>query len=363
MNVLLLNSILRTAQNGVIPAADSIKDCMIYNLGLGFLSSGHTVTLVAASEYKPSAPEEYDFEVVFLPSAFKRLLPPAVLPLQPALWRFLKSNRERFDLVISSEVFAFPSLFASILAPRKTLVWHELALHTHKFKSIPSYFWYYVVAKIFMRSIPVVARSDAAKQFISRYMPRTLPDTIEHGVNLSRFECSAVKQRQFIVVSQLIPRKNIAGIIGKFARFVQTYNDFRLLIVGRGELEEALRRQVGELQISDNVEFCGFKAHHELHPLLASSMALLIDTRQDNNMVSIPEAIACGTPVVTNRIPTNSYIIGDNALGVADEWDEHTLQQVVDNNGFYVNNCLAYRDRLSTQTVARRLLSAVPTNK
>ena len=58
MKVLILNSILFTAENNIIPKVKSIKDTMIYNLCVGFKNLGHEVTLAAAADYKPSVLEE-----------------------------------------------------------------------------------------------------------------------------------------------------------------------------------------------------------------------------------------------------------------------------------------------------------------
>jgi 1,2-diacylglycerol 3-alpha-glucosyltransferase len=332
---------------------------MIYNFALGFKELGHEVTLVAASDYQPVKEETYDVNVVFLPSALKKIFLPAVLPFQPQLWRFLLKERKKYDLIISSELFAFPSLFASILCPKKTLIWHELAIHTKKMKSIPSYIWYHIVVKLCFRNTLVVARSERAGKFISAYASRLSDKAVEHGISLEKFQFSQKKKEQFIVVSQLIPRKNIDRIIAKFSRLIaqEEFSRFRLIIAGKGELEDTLKKQTVEAGIDDRVDFVGFKTHLALNQLIAESMALLIDTRQDNNMVSIPESIVSGTPVVTNLVPTNAPYIGENRLGIAqDGWDENTLIDIIRNNASYVGHCIAYRHKLSNTYAAQEMI-------
>ena len=359
MNILLLNSIPYTAENNVIPQVDSIKDCMIYNFGLGFKELGHKVTLVTNEEYKPRKEEQYDFEVIFLPSAMKKIFQPNVLPFQPQLWNFLRKNKDHFDIISSGAAFTFTSLFASLIAPQKTIIWHELAAHNRKMKSIPSRFWYNVVARLFFRNIPVVARSEEAKSFISKYCPNTVNETVEHGVNLQKFHFSKTKKRQFIVVSQLIPRKNIESIIEKFSRFVAKpeYTDFLLIIAGRGELENKLKTQAKELDIANNVQFVGFKPHSELNNLVAESMAMLIDTKQDLNMVSVPESVVSATPIVINLVPYTAIMIDKHQLGVDKaDWNEDDLQEIVKNNAFYVENCITMRENLSTKYSAQKLI-------
>lgn len=81
MRILILNQILYTADNNTIPVVSSIKDTMIYNMCLGFVDAGHTVTLAAAEDYKPKAIEAYDFEVRFSQPTFR-------VYWHPALYRF-----------------------------------------------------------------------------------------------------------------------------------------------------------------------------------------------------------------------------------------------------------------------------------
>lgn len=361
MNILLLNSILYTAQNNIIPKVESIKDCMIYNLSLGFKELGHNVTLIAASDYKPIKEESYEIRVIFIKSNIKKFFLPSVLPLQSGLLKYLNKESKNFDLIISSEVFAFPSLFSTIIAPEQTIIWHELAVHTKKMKSIPSYFWYNVIAKLFFRKAKIVARSERAKNFISRYIGGVSDSSVEHGINLNKFHFSKDKKNQFVVVGQLIPRKNIKSIILKFQELVQnkSYSNFKLLIVGKGELENDLKNTVKKEGLESQVKLIGFKRHEKLNLLISESMALLIDTKQDNNMVSIPESIACGTPILTNLVPTNSNLIKEEHLGIAKEnWDSIDLIEIIANNSFYSENCKNYRKELSSLNTAQKLIDA-----
>jgi 1,2-diacylglycerol 3-alpha-glucosyltransferase len=73
MKVLILNSILFTADNYRIPKVKTIKDTMIYSVCLGFKELGHEVTLVAADDYRPTDNEDYDFEILFFHSCYKRV--------------------------------------------------------------------------------------------------------------------------------------------------------------------------------------------------------------------------------------------------------------------------------------------------
>ncbi len=361
MKILVLNAILYTADNGRIPEVSTIKDTMIYGICRGFRRLGHEVTLVAAADYRPrGGAEQYDFEVLFFPTAWRRLCPPTVLPCLPGLRRFLRERSGEYDLVLASETFSLLTWEAARICPEKTLIWQELTAHQRKMHGLPSRFWHAVAARWGMKRVrAVVPRSKPAYDFIRRYMPMTVDRVVDHGIDLDKFACSEAKKRQFISSSQLIHRKNVEGIIRIFRDFhaLPGYADVRLLIAGRGEEEGRLRQMVKDWDLEDCVEFLGFLPRTELNRHMRESMALLVNTRRDLNMVSIPEAIVSGTPVLTNLEPASAGYIREEGLGIAcAAWGPDELRQMVDGNAEFVRRCVAYRERLSNVGSARQFL-------
>lgn len=360
MKILVLNPILYTPNNNVIPKVKSIKDTMIYNMCLGFKKLGNEVVLAAAEDFEPTEKESYDFEVVFLKTEYKKVFLPSVLPFSWQLRTYLKEKGNCFDLIISSEAFSFFSFFATRICPMQTVIWHELALHQRKFHKMPSKIWYNIVVRFLMRSPLFVCRSLSARDFVKKYHLLTSNECVEHGINISKFCAVKDKENAFVVVSQLIKRKNLPSIILKFRDLVEIdkYKDFKLYIIGQGEQKEELVNLTKKLNLQENTCFLGFLSHEQMQKYVGKSKALLIDTLQDNNMVSIPEAIACGTPVLTNWVPTNSYIIKENGLGIVkDQWRVDELKEIVDKNSDYVSNCIHYRDKLANTYSAQSLIN------
>lgn len=369
MKVLIVNAILYTSETKDIKKVPSIKDTMIYDLCLGFQALGAEPVLFAAEPYKPAGQEDYPFEIIFAPCKMQRVFLPHRLPYMPSIKKYVAKHGDEFDLIISSEVFSMQSLM--LAAPRslaigrhtrdKLIIWHELAKHNAMFKQIPSRLWYNIIARLFFMSTPVVARSEEARQFISKYCASVSSTVIDHGVNLNKFQPSAEKDNQFCVCSQLIERKRIDLIIKKFKAYLDKYSaDDKLYIIGDGELKAELKTQAEALGINRSVIFTGKLPHSELLPILAKSKAMLVNTEQDNNMLSIIEAIAVGTPVITTTVPLNcSYIIA-NRLGIADDnWDENSLYKIGKNGNEYINNCLEYRKQLSTERCAKQFLEMI----
>ncbi len=350
MKVLIVNPILYTSENRHIKRAGSIKDCMIYDLSLAFYEQGHEVVLYAAEPFQPLQSEEYPFEVIWGKSVCKRILMPHCFPFMPSLAKYLKQYGPSFDLIITSEVFSLNSLVASRQAPGKIVCWHELAKHNALMKKIPSHIWYGVVARLLMRKTAVVARSESARIFISQYCKNTREIIIEHGVNLNKFPARAQKNNYFVVCSQLIERKRIDGIIQIFKRYLEQVDaGCALYIVGDGELAAMLKALVKRLAIEEKVHFTGRMNHEQLLPVLAGAKAMLVNTVKDNSMISIVEAIAVGTPVITTAVPLNVPYIRSNGLGIVDDnWDVAALQEISVHNAYYVENCLSYRREIST---------------
>ena len=61
MNILIVNLILTTAEKGVITRRKSIKDTMASNFAKGFIKCGHTATILASEEFRPTEDNDYPF--------------------------------------------------------------------------------------------------------------------------------------------------------------------------------------------------------------------------------------------------------------------------------------------------------------
>ena len=357
--VLVINPILYTAETNRIPRVDSIKDTMIYSMCLGFLQAGHEVTLIAAKDYEPVCEERYEFPILWFRTVFHRLFMPRCFPYMPELRKYLRVHNE-YDMIVTSEVFATWSYTAARVASEKTVIWHELAAYNHMLHQIPARLWYQLVARLLMRRARVAPRSEEAGDFIRRFMPLVEESPIDHGVDLNKFPLAEEeREERFAVVSQLIPRKHIGHTIETFGDFVRAgHGDYRLSIIGEGEEDAALGQLVKRLGLEERVTFHGKLSHEKLLPIVAASKALLVSTQKDNNMVSIVESIALGTPVVTTTVPYNASYIRREELGIAeDDWSADALERIVEENDRYVANCLAYRQRLSNVACAERFLS------
>lgn len=71
-------------------------------------------------------------------------------------------------------------------------------------------------------------------------------------------------------------------------------------------------------------------------------------------MVSIPESIVSGTPILTNNQPASADYIAKNDLGIVkDNWNENDIVKIIDDNTYYTKNCIQYREKLTNQHSAQ----------
>lgn len=347
--VLFVNPIIYTPENAAIPKVPHIYNTMSYDLCRAFQAQGMEITLAAAEEWRPTEITTYEFPIYWMKSSFKKVFPIHRIPVNLGLYRYIREHD--FDYIFTSEVFSIDSLLTVMAARKKTVVWHEMAMHQRMGHGMVSRFWYNVLGRTVFRHVPVVARSEEARRFISQYCKNVSDTIIEHGVDLDTFQLAQQKENCFCVISQLIERKRIDGIIRSFAAYVRKYDaDCKLYIIGDGEKRSELEALSRELGMQASILFMGQMDHSELCGILARSKAMLVNTARDNSMISIAESIASGTAVVTTNVPLNAPVIRESGLGIAkDSWNEDDLHAVDLHLTEYTQACVAYRVKLSAR--------------
>ncbi|MCK9506587.1 MAG: glycosyltransferase, partial [Porticoccaceae bacterium] len=71
-----------------------------------------------------------------------------------------------------------------------------------------------------------------------------------------------------------------------------------LLLVGDGPQRQELEEQCRRLEISDSVRFAGNVDYDQIYQYYALADAFIIPTLEDNWSLVVPEAMACGLPIL-----------------------------------------------------------------
>lgn len=95
-------------------------------------------------------------------------------------------------------------------------------------------------------------------------------------------------------------------------------------IIGRGPLEDDLRRRVRDAGLQDRVRFRPWMTHDELGRTLETARAAVLPSRQENFSLAILSALAVGTPTISTRIGGTPEIIDDATTGLLVPSDDAT---------------------------------------
>jgi glycosyltransferase involved in cell wall biosynthesis len=105
-----------------------------------------------------------------------------------------------------------------------------------------------------------------------------------------------------ISVSRLHAQKGVQHALEGFARALTRNRQLRLLVVGSGPYEEALRAQVECLDLSKAVTFTGAVIRNNLSALYsAADILLFTTTRVEGLPLNVLEALACSLPVIVSN--------------------------------------------------------------
>jgi len=109
--------------------------------------------------------------------------------------------------------------------------------------------------------------------------------------------------------------------------------DARLVIVGKGDLQESYKNQAAQLRIEDRVHFAGGVPDEELAEWYAGARAMVLPSIDGSEAFGIVliEAMACGTPVIASDLPgvrTVARRVGSGMLVPPN--NEHALSQALE---------------------------------
>ena len=115
------------------------------------------------------------------------------------------------------------------------------------------------------------------------------------------------------IVAALRPEKSHETLLDAAARLVGRHPRLRVVLLGSGEREEALRARAGELGIGERTVFAGFR--DDVASLLPAFDVKALTSVQETYPVSVLEAMAAARPVVMTDPPGVPEIVVDGETG------------------------------------------------
>lgn len=245
----------------------------------------------------------------------------------PRLWREIKRHlREIGGEVLHMNLPSVYDARQSVPAQLAKQVGYRRVVTTEHLPMMPRARRRMLVKMLF--SVPIdaiIVHTEWNRGILSdhHHMPRRKIHIIPNGSapapEMSTLEREALRRELglapgevgIVVVARLHKRKGHRYLLEALARI--DAGDWRLLIVGDGEEEAALRRQTSTLGLDERVAFLGFR--EDVRRIIHANDLMALPSLIETQPLVITEAMASGLPVVATAIYGIPEIITDGKTG------------------------------------------------
>jgi len=117
-------------------------------------------------------------------------------------------------------------------------------------------------------------------------------------------------------VARLTPQKGLFDLIEAAARVVRRSQRVRFVIVGDGELREAITHRIGAAGLQHQVLLAGSRPLDEVAAWLGVADLFVLSSRLEGLPLALLEAMAAGCPVVATDVGGVAEVLGDVSAGL-----------------------------------------------
>lgn len=244
----------------------------------------------------------------------------------------LRRLRRRYPFDLIDAHFAYPDGYAAMLLGK----WFKKPVTITLRGTEPRLATYYgrrwLMTRALQRADRIFTVAGSLKRQAERLgIPAAKIQVIGNGVDLDKFypvsqEAArrelGLEERGPILISVggLVERKGFHRVIACLPTLRRRFPGIRYLIVGgpspEGDMTAELKRQVGELNLQDNVRFLGSLPPDRLKVPLSAADVFVLATRNEGWANVFLEAMACGLPVVTTEVGGNAEVVCKPELGL-----------------------------------------------
>jgi len=300
----------------------------IYELSRRLVEEGHDVTVVLREGQKVP-----DIDAEFVEVSYRNL-GPEVLDNYSSAWsvyRFLKRRGEEFDVVHGHEVYgALGYRLSEEKGYSYVYTVHGLAynLISREFLKPLAKILHYPERLAVNNADRVVAVSEnTRREVLEDYsVEESKVETIYNGVDTEKFSSSQDFENKILYVGEFLERKGADIVIDSFNEISDVFPEVKLVLVGKGRIEEELREKVSDSGLEDRVDFRKNVSDEELRDLYSSSVFVMPSKYEGQGIVYV-EAMSCGAPVIgcdNSAIPemiedgVNGYLIDRTSEALSD---------------------------------------------
>ncbi len=150
--------------------------------------------------------------------------------------------------------------------------------------------------------------------------------------NASDLKCEFpvnLQARRFLAIGRLTPQKGFDLLLNAWAQLKGRREGWSLRIVGSGEEQQALERQIQQLADPESVEL--LPATSDVVEHFAAASAFVLSSRYEGLPVVLLEAMSCGLPCIAFDCPTGpGEVLGGQSKGLVPAGDVQGLAKVME---------------------------------
>lgn len=229
--------------------------------------------------------------------------------------------------IIHSHRYAFDYVFlASKLCKHKGFKMVH-TVHNVAEKEVPSYRIHFRKLFVKKNDVTYVAISKRIQETISQVYGLDKKDIpiVLNGVDISK--CIKINdyslKNKIVHIGRFSEQKNHKYLIDIFERIYKVYPNFKLVLVGQGELEDDVKNYVKTKKLENNVVFYG--TVDSSYKVLNEADMFILPSKWEGIPMTIIEALGTGLPVIAANVGGIPDMIENNKDGfICESIDEYS---------------------------------------
>lgn len=229
----------------------------------------------------------------------------------------LRMIRHDFDILEVDHMPYFPLYFCKIVAVLKRRLlyatWHEVwgkAYWREYLGGIKSRIAWLIEAWSVRLPDHITAVSSHTEELLRSALHYKGPlSLVCNGIDY--YKIAAIKpastQSDVLFAGRLLSHKNVDLLVRAIALLKQDYPEIICTIIGEGPEYQRIASLIRELRLEHNVHLLGFlESTEDVYAYMKSSRVFVLPSSREGFGITVLEAYACGTPVVTVRHRDNA---------------------------------------------------------
>ncbi|MCC7575986.1 MAG: glycosyltransferase [Methanomethylovorans sp.] len=258
-----------------------------------------------------------------------------------AVERSIKKNNIEFDLIHSH--FTWSSGYASAKLKEKYHVPFVVTGHGYDIYGLPfkDEEWKERIEYVLNSADRIITVSNSNLSYIKKLNVKTPVHILPNGYRPDQFypmdmeKCRKdlglpMDKNIIVAVGNLVEIKGHNYLVEAMAEVIKHRKDVLCFIVGGGETENKLRRQIKNTGLQDHVKLPGSKLHNEIPKWMNACDIFVLPSLNEGNPTVMFECLGCGKPFIgTNVGGVPEIIVSDDYGSLVEPANSERLAETI----------------------------------